>query len=497
MGDQLGFTFRDIDAINCIGINIQRLSCRTATTCTCGLYVNIPFMTTNLGKRKSKNKLDKRKRKKEVADIDMSCTSLDQVGEDLLFQIASYLPNLSQLTFFCQTSKRAHHLLYQSIHSEKVRLHVCAGGIQFIAAQSTATLIITIQLTTQTINAFFLFRSLKLFQGIFLRSFGNEGNVGNFEYDQTWRERWTMIRGLRRGLVLQSDASSLPKDMNDANSVDTTSNLRRTLGVLPPREEKEAIYYDNPDYLKKGQEHSVGYFGMNILHLPPPPNAPPDWQPPVALRGDFDGIRIFDSFQEAVSVCNYWNVELERGRVTSVGDDEEGGQVLALLPHDIRSASCMDTESDAVSSPCCFLGYASGRVAAVTAMLSNERDQYHFSISDWHDAHEDELTALCLVNCSIISGKNEPVLFSACCGRNVYFYPFALDPRCGFSIERSVLAISHDCPIYSMSSCVMDLETQSFCVLVRIFCLFLCQPLHLPLFRPSNFVIKFPSVGNS
>ena len=47
VGDQLGFTFRDIDAINCIGTNIQHLPCRTAKKCTCGLYVNIPFMSLN------------------------------------------------------------------------------------------------------------------------------------------------------------------------------------------------------------------------------------------------------------------------------------------------------------------------------------------------------------------------------------------------------------------------------------------------------------------
>ena len=48
MSEQLGFKFRPIDAITCIGTNIQCLSCHIANTCTCCLYVNIPFMTTNL-----------------------------------------------------------------------------------------------------------------------------------------------------------------------------------------------------------------------------------------------------------------------------------------------------------------------------------------------------------------------------------------------------------------------------------------------------------------
>jgi hypothetical protein len=105
------------------------------------------------------------------------------------------------------------------------------------------------------------------------------------------------------------------------------------------------------------------------------------------------------------------------------------------------------------SSPCCFIGYASGRVAAVSATLTPGGDGYAFAIAGSHHAHDSEVTDLTFVNCGS-SPHDVPVLFSACCAGKVYFYPHALNQN--FSLEQSVLAFSnfYSCPIFSMVNIV-------------------------------------------
>lgn len=322
--------------------------------------------------------------------------SMNMLSEDLLYQIASYLPSLSQLVSFCQTSKRSQYLFYQSVHSEK------------------------------------------LFRGIFLRSFGDQGTRGNFERDLTWRERWLMVRDLRRGLVQQC--------IRPPNAV--TRQVRASVGVLPPQDESDAIYYDNYEHGDPERAYCNGYFGMETLHLPHPPNAAPSWQPPVIVRGDFNGIRIFSSY------TLFYQNGRNRNDVITIGDDEEGGQVLSLIQCDDLS-----DQREEFQRPCCFIGYASGRVAAVCATLNASGDNYIFVISGTAHAHGSEVTALTFVNCSSSEDDKEvPVLFSACCGGKVYCYPNALNSEQGFCLEKSLLAItnSQDCPIFSLTSTTIN-----------------------------------------
>ena len=359
--------------------------------------------------------------------IDGANWSMDRVSEDLLYHIASFLPSIKQLLSFCRTSKRVYHLLYKSVHSEN------------------------------------------LFRGTFLRCFGPEGTIGNFESNLTWRERWAMIKGLRRGLVLQTKLDiSMTRSHCNAN-VDTRQ-LRETIGVLPPQEEREAFFYDNPHLLTTNRAHCNGYFGMDVLHLPPPPNAPANWRPPVVLRGDFNGIRIFESLEEAAFVHESSNCCKDHSRFVSLGHDEDGGQVLALIQCDLN-LSVGQTNNDDNSSLCFFIGNASGRVASIAATLSDDGGRYTFSVSAWYHAHDNEITALTIVNCSATLDKYEPVLFSACCGGQVYFYPNALNQNIlhstGRKMEESLLAFTnyYDCPIYSMTSSVIHSGCQSLSVL--------------------------------
>ena len=353
--------------------------------------------------------------------------SMNVMSEDLLFHIASFLPSLSQLTSFCRASKRGQDLLYRSVHSEK------------------------------------------LFRGVYLRSFGKQGMGKIFEGENnlSWKERWVLLRDLRRGLV--------KKTLRPPSAI--SQPLRDSVGVLHPLEERDALYYDNPEYvLDPDRATCNGYFGMEILNLPRPPNANESWEPPVALLGDFNGIRIFSSLQELFyqsnntvnggNVSDVW-MRNNQNRFLSLGDDEGGGQVLSFIHCDLNHAA-IQSQSDGSKPPCCFIGYMSGRVAAVSATLSAEKDKYEFTISGTHHAHDSEVTALSFVNCSSTRGCDEPVLFSACCGGKVYLYPNACDPAKNFSLEQSVVAFSnyYDCPIFSMTSTVIHSQDKSFSVIV-------------------------------
>jgi WD40 repeat protein len=100
-----------------------------------------------------------------------------------------------------------------------------------------------------------------------------------------------------------------------------------------------------------------------------------------------------------------------------------------------------DDSVDDTAFPCAFIGFASGRVAAVQATLSEDGTCYQFSLSLWH-SHGSEVSCLAVVYCM---AQDKPILFSACCGGDVYYYP---------SYTMAVKAFSNDeqCPIFSMTA---------------------------------------------
>lgn len=334
-----------------------------------------------------------------------SSSSMDLMSEEVLLQIALFIPNLSGLISFCKTSKRMQKLLHTSVHSEK------------------------------------------LFRGTFLQTFGERGTVGNFEMNLSWRERWKLIYGLRRGLVHQHSS--------DTSSLNGTNNLllhpRRTIGVLSRAEEGSALFYDNPDW-SSTDDISNGYFGMKILHLPPPPNAANDWQPPVVCHGDFNGMKIFNSLNSM-----FQNTQ---NRFVSLGDDEGGGQVLSLIQCDANLSMSNQTNS---SQPNFFIGFASGRVAAVNATIDEDGRKYNFRISGFHDAHQHEVTSLAFVSGS--DDDSEKFLYSACGGGHVYCFPNALRAEQGFSMNESILAFSSDEAIFSMASTTVETEDYSVAII--------------------------------
>ncbi len=367
------------------------------------------------GKDEEEGKQEEKKKKRSM-NYDEEF-SMNLLNEDILYQITSFLPSLKDLTSFCKTSKRCQQLMHGSIRSEK------------------------------------------LLRGVFFRAFGMQGTRGKFESNLTWKERWVMIRSLRRGL-LDKKCILMPDTKSSHHQ------LKSTIDVLTHREEWEAMYYDNPDYADPEILHSNGYFGMGILHLPPPPNASSGWQAPIVVRGDFDGIVISKPeslFYEKNSTVK--GKKKNGGLTTSstnsspfpLGNDAGAGQVLSLIQCDPSLDSILSAQAlGRCPPPCCFIGYASGKVASVFASLSPKGDEYTFKVSEMHHVHESEVTDMTFVNCGNSPLENVPVLFSACCAGKVYFYPNALDANRHYSLKQSVLAFSNiqDCPIFSMVRCL-------------------------------------------
>ena len=330
---------------------------------------------------------------------DDNATSMDLMSGEVMLQIALFIPTFHDLISFCKTSKRMQKLLYTSVHSDM------------------------------------------LFSALFLKTFGRRGIIGNFEVNLSWVERWRMIYGLRRGIALQHSSRTISQ--NDIRQ--NVHHSRQTIGVLSNAEEESALLYDNPELDFNGDSCN-GYFGLQILHLPPPPNAPDDWQPPVVCHGDFNGIKIFNSIDALFQDTQHHFV--------SLGDGEGGAQVLALLQCDPLKSSEQPNES----RPSFFLGFASGRVAAVKVSVADCGQKYNFCISGFNDTHDQEVTSLAFVECHVNgSGEKFNILFSACCGGQVYRYPNALSPENNFCM-RPILdrnSLSHS-PIFSMASTIID-----------------------------------------
>jgi hypothetical protein len=236
--------------------------------------------------------------------------------------------------------------------------------------------------------------------------------------------------------------------------------------VLPPREEREALLYDNPGVGGgDGGGECSGYFGLARIRLPPPPRAGPAWDPPVVARGDFNGVRIFPSCAAALRRRDpAGGADEARGRsdCVAVGADEAGGQVLSLL-HCAPTQDCGRTGPGAGGPPCFFVGHASGGVAAVAATVTAAGDAYDFRVSGRQRAHDSEVTDLCFVRAGGPS-RDVPVLLSACCAGQVYCYPASCDPARRFSLEGPVLAFTnvHACPIFSMASTELSARGRVF-----------------------------------
>jgi len=216
------------------------------------------------------------------------------------------------------------------------------------------------------------------------------------------------------------------------------------------------LLQDNPEFAPLDRDGSMGYFGVQVLsNLPRPPNASIDWEPSLVLNGDFDGIKLYDSMQDFVSG--------KTRAYLSLGDIDHG-KVLSLVLCEWTQV----VNRDSNEPPCCFMGYNSGCVAALTATLTEDDRSYVFAIKRHQRSHDFAVTALTLVNCGSTAGTQEIILFSAChCGQ-VLYYPNAANPTKNFTMESlPAFCNAHPipCPILSMTSTVIMKGEEQFILL--------------------------------
>lgn len=99
----------------------------------------------------------------------------------------------------------------------------------------------------------------------------------------------------------------------------------------------------------------------------------------------------------------------------------------------------------------------------MTATLSEDNQRYNFQISAHDEAHQSEVTSFTFAKVN----NETTILFSACCGGAIRYYPNALKSGESFNLE-SVLAFNnyYQCPIFSLTSTVVkSTENNSFHIL--------------------------------
>jgi hypothetical protein len=191
-----------------------------------------------------------------------------------------------------------------------------------------------------------------------------------------------------------------------------TLNRTRKAGLLTPVQEHAALLYDNGEGAA-----SLGYFGMDLL-----------WEHgPVAIWGDFPGVRVFSrGVQGVVS-------DLKRS-VISIGEDES--HVLTLL-------SCPENKF-------IFLGFSTGKVVCIHTTCAGN-DQYSFSCVSTANFHTNEVTSLCFLPCGD--------LISTSVDGHVCRYPNAM---AGGSLEEAFSICQVESPV--LTCCTIYYAGRTFLV---------------------------------
>ena len=277
------------------------------------------------------------------------------------------------------------------------------------------------------------------YKTLYHAEFGTFLSDGEVNVNWTWKELYDKIVDLKKGFI----------------SGITPTIIESTIGALRWEKEEAALFEDNPQIAPVDREISKGYTGLQSLNsLPKPPNSSNLWDPPLLLHGDFDGIKIYDSAIDFL--CD------KRREYISIG--EEHGRVTAL-------AVCkfLEVGESTANAPCCFIGYDSGSVASLTAALSDDGMSYNFSVEHHRHVHNSKVSAMTIMDCKSLSDGSHPdaVLLSACYDGQVFYYPNALNPECGFDMTHTpAFSNSHPdlCPILTMTSTAFVENDKQFCL---------------------------------
>ena len=277
----------------------------------------------------------------------------------------------------------------------------------------------------------------KKFKSLYLKEFGGEMAAGEVNVNWTWKE-------------LYDNAINLKKSFTSGI---TPTIMDTSVGVLRWEKEEAALFEDNPQIAPVDREISKGYTGLQALNsLPKPPNSGNGWEIPLLLYGDFDGIKLYDS--TADFLCG------KRRAYISMG--EEHGQVTTVVV-----CKFIEDSESAENAPCCFIGYESGCVAALTATLCDEGSSYNFFVERHRHVHNSRVSALTIMDCKSSSNSSHPdtVLLSACYDGQVFYYPNSLNPDSSFDLTHT-LAFSNahpdTCPILTMTSTTFVENNKAF-----------------------------------
>jgi hypothetical protein len=169
--------------------------------------------------------------------------TFENLGEDDLCRIASFLPSIDDLTSLKLSSKQTNTAL-SNVPDE-------------------------------------------VYRGLYIQQFGTDTEEsGDHNVNWTWQERWTKVLDLKAGFRSGSAATI----------------IETSVGVLRWEKEEAALFEDNPQIAPVDRDVSIGYVGLKALNnLPKPPIVDNIWDPPLILHGAFNGIKIYDSAKGLLS----------------------------------------------------------------------------------------------------------------------------------------------------------------------------------------------------
>lgn len=194
------------------------------------------------------------------------------------------------------------------------------------------------------------------------------------------------------------------------------------VGVLTEQQRQSSRKYDRG---KCGDDICLGYFGMRPL-------SGKIEQGPVIVWGDFDGVRILESFEGMQSGHG------GEQKISSVGEEEESRVLTAL--------SRQPPQDDPVTV--FFVGFASGKVGRVRNK-SHWEGRYRFETDAATRAHTDEVTSLCFLPCDSTESRN---LISGSVDGTVWEYP-------NDAFSKPIRLFDTEAPVLSMATVVFQEQT--------------------------------------
>lgn len=350
-------------------------------------------------------------------------SSMDDLNEDVLHHILSFVPSARSLSQFALTSKRACHMVYDD--------------------SSTTT-------------------SDDLFDTLYEQAYGSSTTTAAGSSNRTFlrggKEKFKSLQRLRESIVHTGRRLLDDEEEQQGEEETTVPPPRRTsLGILADVEEVEALFYDHgylypdeDDNNVAAHQYCLGYFNCREL-----PNSGP-----VVIWGDFNGVRIAPSLDHLLlledkdtDTTTPPHPEDETFQFQTVGD---GSQVLAVLIPP-PPPPVVANKGSSSSSFFFFLGCASGILLSIDVVVTND-GAHIYTTKSTSSLHSNEVTALALWPMHDKGTNNASWLVSSCVGGKVCLYPHA--PHSG-SFDDSMLLYQASDGVFSLGATLCHDGTRS------------------------------------